>query len=191
MTDINQLTKNVIDREQAKLNEIIENYKDKVQAETDREKEKLMQEFTARKVEAEKDLKRGLDIAMNSIDLRRRDKVLSVKRSFINQYVNDVEESLEQLDEDTTKNFIMNILQQFSDKENAALVLGSLTKERLANKLNEFDSLIKVSDRTIAGEHGFVIEQGSLQYNYLFKNLVKDIRPKLEEIIVRNVFDKN
>lgn len=191
MTDINQLTKNVIDREQAKLNEIIENYKDKVQAETDREKEKLMQEFTARKVEAEKDLKRGLDIAMNSIDLRRRDKVLSVKRSFINQYVNDVEESLEQLDEDTTKNFILNILQQFSDKENAALVLGSLTKERLANKLNEFDSLIKVSDRTIAGEHGFVIEQGSLQYNYLFKNLVKDIRPKLEEIIVRNVFDKN
>lgn len=189
MTDIKHLVQNVIDREQAKFDRVIAEFEGDTLAETEQEKAKLKQEYLVRQLNLEKDLKGQSDISGNSISLRKRDKILGVKRQLIDQYIQDIQKSFIELDQEAVKEFISSILKQYQGQEGIVLQFGSKTKTLLADSIHEITQGFTLSDETLEGQAGFILQDGSLQYNYLFDNLVNDSRKKLEAIIVNQLFN--
>ncbi len=188
MADINGLTNSVIEREQAKVDQAVQAYEQEQAAETETKKENLKQTFVKRKFNLEQDSKRQLDILLNSASLRKRDQILDTKQAIISDYIAQVKHSFEQLDAETSKKFIESVLNEYSNPEQYEIVLGEKTSDLLNNSLQV---KAPVSNETVAGKAGFVLRQGSIEYNYLFDNLVEEKTSSLQRLIVDQIFKKS
>ena len=188
MADINGLTNSVIEREQAKVDQAVQAYEQEQAAETETKKENLKQIFVKRKLKLEQESKRQLDISLNSESLRKRDQILDTKQAIISDYIAQVKHSFEQLDAETTKKFIESVLNEYSNPEQYEIVLGEKTSDLLNNSLQVNAT---VSNETVAGKAGFVLRQGSIEYNYLFDNLVEEKTSSLQRLIVDKIFKKS
>lgn len=191
MADIHQLTTTVVDREREKLNQAYDAFKQTTKDQMKQQKESTQQEFVNRKLTAERQLKQEFEKAKNSLANKGRDLNLQVKQSVMTQYIQDVKQAMEQLDAQTVAEFIQAVVQQLEAQTQAGhyeLILGEKTSQLLGNQLElPIDRL----DETIAGQAGFVIRHGSIEYNYLFDKLVEDNIQALQALIVKEVFPTN
>ncbi|MBZ6527389.1 hypothetical protein HYQ40_06325 [Aerococcaceae bacterium DSM 111021] len=185
MADINGLTNSVIEREQAKVDQAVRAYEQEQAAETETKRDEIKQAFVKRKFNLEQDSKRQLDISLNSARLKQRDQILDSKQVIINDYIAQVKKSFQQLDAKTTTQFIEGILNDYTNPEQYEIVLGEKTHDLLNNSLQV---KAQVSNETVAGKAGFLLRQGSIEYNYLFDNLVEEKTSSLQRLIVDKIF---
>lgn len=185
MADISVLTSNVIEREQAKVDQAVAAYEQELTTKTETEKESLKQKFVARKFELEKENKRKLDISLNSVSLKKRDQILDVKQTIIRDYIAEVKHAFEQLDAPTTQQFIQGVLSEYENQEKFEIVLGEKTHEILKDSLQVN---VPVSSEIIPGKAGFVLRQASIEYNYLFDNLIEEKTSSLQKLVVNSIF---
>lgn len=191
MADIQQLTTTVVERERAKLNQTYESFKQTTKGQLKQHKETSKQDYVTRKLAAEKELHQEFEKAKNSLANKSRDLNLQVKQSIMNQYIQDVKQAMEQLDAQAVTAFIQAVVQQLDSLSSAGsseLILGEKTSQLLGNQL---ELPIARSNETLAGQAGFVIRQGSIEYNYLFDKIVEDNIQALQAIIVKEVFSTN
>lgn len=191
MADIQQLTTTVVERERAKLNQTYESFKQTTKDQLKQHQETSKQDFVTRKLTAEKELHQEFEKAKNSLANKGRDLNLQVKQSIMNQYIQDVKQAMEQLDPQAVTAFIQAVVQQLDSQSSAGsseLILGEKTSQLLGN---QFELPIARSNETLAGQAGFVIRQGSIEYNYLFDKIVEDNIQALQAIIVKEVFSTN
>lgn len=189
MADINTLTQNVIQREKEKLNVTVEDYRKQTAEAIVAEKAKLDQEFAQKQEKLEKNKAGQLDISLNSIHLKKRDDILSVKQELIGQFISDVKQGLEALDGPTTKDMIFGVVNALNQEEGLELTLGEHTRHKLEDSLWEFDQRgIQVSDQVEGDKSGFILSKGAHQYNYLYDNLIEDYRPQLQKMLLDQLF---
>lgn len=188
MTEINDLTQSVIQQEKIKLQQEMVEFKNKIKQVTNSEKKRQKELFEAHRLELEKQSQKQLDIALNSLKLKKRNQILVAKQEIIDDYILSVKKAFEQLDPDSMKAIIQSVVETFDQKEQLELILGEKTKQLLGAS-QQFD--VKVSGDVILGKAGFVLRQGSIEYNYLFDNLVNFKRLALQQIIVKSLFQKD
>lgn len=190
MADLKSLTQSVIGREEAKFDQLFQEYREEQLKELEQKKEQLREanQIERQKVEANR-LKQH-EIALGSTQLRQRNDMLAIKQNIIQQFITDVKDQLTALSPELIQEFIWNVIKELPSQEGIKLILGSETFYKLDDKFEDFKKAgLEVENEPLKGASGFILEQGNTQYNYLFDNLVNDYREQLQHLVVEKLFN--
>lgn len=192
MADLKLLTERVVEKEKAAIRTEIEEAKkqaeDDIQAAEAEEVQKRLQAKEQIKADAEHDY----TIRRNTLDIRRRNEVLAAKQSILNNTFKEAKYKLDNLDKETFRQFTANVLKQFINEEQVTLKLGEKSAHSIdgawvtANKPAELTVL--VSDETVKGQSGVLIEKNGIEYNFLFDSLVEDAKTDILPDISNELF---
>lgn len=181
MADLNTLTQTVIKREEQKFQRQLESFKEQRAEELDQTKQELIEANNEAKDKIENELDRDRDVSMKGVELKGRNERLAIKQELTGRYIDDVYEKLIQISPDMLRDFVWNIINQLSSRDNIRIIFGNLHYEMMQPFFDDFrHQNIAIAEETIQDDGGFVIEQGSIQYNYKFSNLMDDIYNQLQ-----------
>ena len=181
MADLNTLTQTVIKREEQKFQSQLESFKEQRAEELDQTKQELIEANNEAKDKIENELDRDRDVSMKGVELKGRNERLAIKQELTARYIDDVYEMLIQISPDMLRDFVWNIINQLSSRDNIRIIFGNLHYEMMQPFFDDFrHQNIAIAEETIQDDGGFIIEQGSIQYNYKFSNLMDDIYNQLQ-----------
>ncbi len=190
MADLKSLTQSVIGREEAKFDQLFQEYREEQLKELEQKKEQLREENQIERQKVETNRLKQHEIALGSTQLRQRNDMLAIKQNIIQQFITDVKDQLTALSPELIQEFIWNVIKELPSQEGIKLILGSETFYKLDDKFEDFKKAsIEVENEPLKGASGFILEQGNTQYNYLFDNLVNDYREQLQHLVVEKLFN--
>lgn len=183
---------------------LIENKKSEVQDkinEAEAEKKQMLAE-SAKNLAEEKEkqislidsrLAREFEQDKHTLQINKRNQLLSEKQKVLTIVFNKAEEQMNQWTDSEFQQFLLTVLQQHKDNETIELVLGQHSVDKVSN--NWIDKLAKevvnvqLSTETIFKKNGFILKKNGIEYNYLFDELVKDIKGQLVSSVSKQLFD--
>lgn len=192
MADLEKITKQVIDKEKASLNSQIEEERRAADEEIQEAKAQAEDKKAKQKERIDQEVFNQYDIEQNSIAINKRNEKLKLKQELIDRVLTMTQEKLDQVDQEAFKSYTQGVLNQFSQDGKFSLVLGEKSKDLIdetwLSSLNLGNLDLSLSERTIANESGFILEDESIEYNFLFSELIKNSRNDLVRQINQELF---
>ena len=132
--------------------------------------------------------------------LRNRQQVevqqenLNAKQEFLRRLFADAIAEMENWDESEQIQFIKNSLYSLPLTGKVAFIAGEKSAAYLSQTLldewnNELPFTMVLSDESVAGQAGFLINDQGVQYNFLFSSLVQDIQGTMSFEIANQLFE--
>lgn len=183
---------------------LIENKKSEVQDkinEAEAEKEQLLAE-SAKNLAEEKAkqislidsrLARKFEQDKHTLQINKRNQLLSEKQKVLTVVFNEAEEQMNQWTDSEFQQFLLSVLKEHRDSDSIELIVGQesvnkVTKDWIDKVAKEVVN-IQLSTETISKKNGFILKKSGIQYNYLFDELVKDIKGQLVSSVSKQLFD--
>ena len=183
---------------------LIENKKAEVKVkikEEEAEKAQLLEE-SARSLAEEKAkqislidsrLARKFEQDKHTLQINKRNELLSEKQKMLKLVFNKAEEQMNQWTDTEFQQFLLSVLKQHKDSESIELILGQYSIDKVSddwiNKVAKEVVDIQLSAETISRKNGFILKKTGIEYNYLFDELVKDIKGQLVSSVSKQLFD--
>lgn len=192
MADLKLLTERVVEKEKAAIRNEIEEAKKQAEDDIQAAEAEEVQKRLQAKEQIEADTEHDYTIRRNTLDIRRRNEVLAAKQSILDNMFKEAKSRLDNLDDQTFRQFTSNVLKQFDSEEQLTLKLGEKSARSIdgtwvtANKPAELTVL--VSKDTVKGQSGFLIEKNGIEYNFLFDSLVEDAKTDILPDISNELF---
>ena len=127
-----------------------------------------------------------------SYNNQKRNDLLRVKESIIDEVIQEALAKLQTFEENQLVPFIEQALSQIDENKPHTIQFGDQTVDKVSQELLERLKAahpgLAVSDQTIPRSSGFVVEQGGIEYNYIFEDLINEIEPELKVDISKEVF---
>lgn len=183
---------------------LIENKKSEVQDkinEAEAEKEQLLAE-SAKNLAEEKAkqislidsrLARKFEQDKHTLQINKRNQLLSEKQKVLTVVFNEAEEQMNQWTDSEFQQFLLSVLKEHRDSDSIELIVGQesvnkVTKDWIDKVAKEVVN-IQLSTETISKKNGFILKKTGIEYNYLFDELVKDIKGQLVSSVSKQLFD--
>ena len=193
MSDLKLLTERLIENKKAEVQEKIK--------EAEAEKAQLLEE-SARSLAEEKAkqislidsrLARKFEQDKHTLQINKRNELLSEKQKMLKLVFNKAEEQMNQWTDTEFQQFLLSVLKQHKDSESIELILGQYSIDKVSddwiNKVAKEVVDIQLSAETISRKNGFILKKTGIEYNYLFDELVKDIKGQLVSSVSKQLFD--
>ena len=193
MSDLKLLTERLIENKKAEVQEKIK--------EAEAEKAQLLEE-SARNLAEEKAkqislidsrLARKFEQDKHTLQINKRNELLSEKQKMLKLVFNKAEEQMNQWTDTEFQQFLLSVLKQHKDSESIELILGQYSIDKVSddwiNKVAKEVVDIQLSAETISRKNGFILKKTGIEYNYLFDELVKDIKGQLVSSVSKQLFD--
>lgn len=192
MADLEKITKQVIDKEKSSLDSQVQEERQAAEEEIQEAKEKAQAKEERQKERIDNEVFNQYDIDQNSIAINERNEKLKLKQAYIEKVLEETQVKLDNVDAETFKTFTKNVLGQFTNFDRFSLVLGEKSKDLIDQKWLsslELGSLtLELSDQTVPNESGFLIGDDSVEFNFLFSELVKNTKNELVRQIDQELF---
>ena len=193
MSDLKLLTERLIENKKAEVQVKIK--------EAEAEKAQLLEE-SARNLAEEKAkqislidsrLARKFEQDKHTLQINKRNELLSEKQKRLKIVFNKAEEQMNQWTDTEFQQFLLSVLKQHKDSESIELILGQYSIDKVSddwiNKVAKEVVDIQLSAETISRKNGFILKKTGIEYNYLFDELVKDIKGQLVSSVSKQLFD--
>ncbi|MGB7366914.1 MAG: ATPase [Carnobacterium jeotgali] len=193
MSDLKLLTERLIENKKAEVQVKIK--------EAEAEKAQLLEE-SARSLAEEKAkqislidsrLARKFEQDKHTLQINKRNELLSEKQKMLKLVFNKAEEQMNQWTDTEFQQFLLSVLKQHKDSESIELILGQYSIDKVSddwiNKVAKEVVDIQLSAETISRKNGFILKKTGIEYNYLFDELVKDIKGQLVSSVSKQLFD--
>ena len=193
MSDLKLLTERLIENKKAEVQEKIK--------EAEAEKAQLLEE-SARNLAEEKAkqislidsrLARKFEQDKHTLQINKRNELLSEKQKMLKLVFNKAEEQMNQWTDTEFQQFLLSVLKQHKDSEPIELIVGQYSVDKVSNdwinKVAKEVVDIQLSAETISRKNGFILKKTGIEYNYLFDELVKDIKGQLVSSVSKQLFD--
>ncbi|EDP67982.1 V-type ATPase, subunit E [Carnobacterium sp. AT7] len=193
MSDLKLLTERLIENKKAEVQVKIK--------EAEAEKAQLLEE-SARSLAEEKAkqislidsrLARKFEQDKHTLQINKRNELLSEKQKMLKLVFNKAEEQMNQWTDTEFQQFLLSVLKQHKDSESIELILGQYSIDKVSddwiNKVAKEEVNIQLSTETISKKNGFILKKTGIEYNYLFDELVKDIKGQLVSSVSKQLFD--
>ena len=123
-----------------------------------------------------------------------RQENLNAKQEFLRRLFADAIAEMENWDESEQIQFIKNSLYSLPLTGKVAFIAGEKSAAYLSQTLldewnNELPFTMVLSDESVAGQAGFLINDQGVQYNFLFSSLVQDIQGTMSFEIANQLFE--
>lgn len=193
MSDLKLLTERLIENKKAEVQVKIK--------EAEAEKAQLLEE-SARSLAEEKAkqislidsrLARKFEQDKHTLQINKRNELLSEKQKMLKIVFNKAEEQMNQWTDMEFQQFLLSVLKQHKDSESIELIVGQYSIDKVSNDwINTVAKEvvdIQLSAETISRKNGFILKKTGIEYNYLFDELVKDIKGQLVSSVSKQLFD--
>ncbi len=192
MTDLKLLTERLVEKEKAAISKRVEEANTKVEAEI----QTLEAEELQRKQQIIDEIRvksqREYEIKKNTLEIQRRNDLLSAKQKVLNRVFADAKETLDQIDSKTFQDFALRVLNQFDSGSELTLTLGQKSAHMIdGNWLSQqsFGNVtVHLSAQTIPNKSGLIVEKEGIDYNFLFDSLVEDMKAEMLSQISNELF---
>lgn len=193
MSDLKLLTERLIENKKAEVQEKIK--------EAEAEKAQLLEE-SARNLAEEKAkqislidsrLARKFEQDKHTLQINKRNQLLSEKQKMLKIVFSKAEEQMNQWTDTEFQQFLLSVLKQHKDSEPIELIVGQYSVDKVSNdwinKVAKEEVNIQLSTETISKKNGVILKKTGIEYNYLFDELVKDIKGQLVSSVSKQLFD--
>ena len=193
MSDLKLLTERLIENKKAEVQVKIK--------EAEAEKAQLLEE-SARSLAEEKAkqislidsrLARKFEQDKHTLQINKRNELLSEKQKRLKIVFNKAEEQMNQWTDTEFQQFLLSVLKQHKDSESIELIVGQYSIDKVSNDwINTVAKEvvdIQLSAETVSRKNGFILKKTGIEYNYLFDELVKDIKGQLVSSVSKQLFD--
>lgn len=193
MSDLKLLTERLIENKKAEVQVKIK--------EAEAEKAQLLEE-AARSLAEEKAkqislidsrLARKFEQDKHTLQINKRNELLSEKQKRLKIVFNKAEEQMNQWTDTEFQQFLLSVLKQHKDSESIELIVGQYSIDKVSNDwINTVAKEvvdIQLSAETVSRKNGFILKKTGIEYNYLFDELVKDIKGQLVSSVSKQLFD--
>lgn len=192
MADLKLLTERVVEKEKAAMRKEIEETKIQAEEELQAFESEEVQKRTRQKEEIKNKAEQRYTIRKNTLEIKRRNEVLTGKQNILNAVFKEANTKLDNLDKADFKTFTLGVLNQFDEDAALTIKLGAKSAATFDKTwLDAFTGktfIVRVSEETIANESGFIIEKDGIDYNFLFNNLIEDIKMDILPEISKELF---
>ena len=185
MSNLDNLTRKIVDDAKTKADQIIIEATDQKQAvisskidEAEKEKQKIIE-----KANTEAELLKQRKVS--NAELQIRDQNLRIKREVMNRVMEDAKKRLENLDEEKYIEFVDNNLKDLKLKGDEVLVV----QEGMEKKLKPARKYPKIANDEYV-ESGFILKDENTVLNFTFGSLIDYVREELESELVSILFDE-
>lgn len=126
-----------------------------------------------------------LERQIQSLRNKKRNTLLGEKQAIMTRIYEGAVKKMEDWDIQTFQEFAGNVLKQFEGQA-IKITVGEKTSAYFTTAfLKEYPTVV-ISDESIPGKAGFIVEAGGIDYNYFFDQMVaeikKDFTPKLASL---------
>lgn len=193
MSDLKLLTERLIENKKAEVQEKIK--------EAEAEKAQLLEE-SARNLAEEKAkqislidsrLARKFEQDKHTLQINKRNQLLSEKQKMLKIVFSKAEEQMNQWTDTEFQQFLLSVLKQHKGSKSIELIVGQYSVDKVSNdwinKVAKEEVNIQLSTETISKKNGFILKKTGIEYNYLFDELVKDIKGQLVSSVSKQLFD--
>ncbi|MFN1206078.1 ATPase V [Enterococcus faecium] len=193
---------NAIEKIISQMNEAAEQERAALEQE---ERMKIDQNFEQKRTQIETEHQKQKEKQIELLEkkyrqLRNRQQVevrqenLNAKQEFLRRLFADAIAEMENWDESEQIQFIKNSLYSLPLTGKVAFIAGEKSAAYLSQTLldewnNELPFTMVLSDESVAGQAGFLINDQGVQYNFLFSNLVQDIQGTMSFEIANQLFE--
>ena len=193
MSDLKLLTERLIENKKAEVQEKIK--------EAEAEKEQMLAE-SAKNIAEEKvkqislidsRLARKFEQDKHALQIYKRNQLLSEKQKVLTAVFNQAEEQMNQWTDSEFQQFLFSVLKQHKDSSTIELIVGQESVNKVTNdwinKVAKEVVNVQLSTKTISKKNGFILKKSGIQYNYLFDELLNDIKGQLVSSVSKQLFD--
>lgn len=193
---------NAIEKIISQMNEAAEQERAALEQE---ERMKIDQNFEQKRTQIETEHQKQKEKQIELLEkkyrhLRNRQQVevrqenLNAKQEFLRRLFADAIAEMENWDESEQIQFIKNSLYSLPLTGKVAFIAGEKSAAYLSQTLldewnNELPFTMVLSDESVAGQAGFLINDQGVQYNFLFSSLVQDIQGTMSFEIANQLFE--
>nr|WP_277895739.1 ATPase V [Enterococcus lactis] len=193
---------NAIEKIISQMNEAAEQERAALEQE---ERMKIDQNFEQKRTQIETEHQKQKEKQIELLEkkyrqLRNRQQVevrqenLNAKQEFLRRLFADAIAEMENWDEFEQIQFIKNSLYSLPLTGKVAFIAGEKSAAYLSQTLldewnNELPFTMVLSDESVAGQAGFLINDQGVQYNFLFSSLVQDIQGTMSFEIANQLFE--
>ena len=193
---------NAIEKIISQMNEAAEQERAALEQE---ERMKIDQNFEQKRTQIETEHQKQKEKQIELLEkkyrqLRNRQQVevrqenLNAKQEFLRRLFADAIAEMENWDESEQIQFIKNSLYSLPLTGKVAFIAGEKSAAYLSQTLldewnNELPFTMVLSDESVAGQAGFLINDQGVQYNLLFSSLVQDIQGTMSFEIANQLFE--
>lgn len=193
---------NAIEKIISQMNEAAEQERAALEQE---ERMKIDQNFEQKRTQIETEHQKQKEKQIELLEkkyrqLRNRQQVevrqenLNAKQEFLRRLFADAVTEMENWDESEQIQFIKNSLYSLPLTGKVAFIAGEKSAAYLSQTLldewnNELPFTMVLSDESVAGQAGFLINDQGVQYNFLFSSLVQDIQGTMSFEIANQLFE--
>ena len=193
MSDLKLLTDRLIESKKAEVQEKIK--------EAEIEKEQLLSESDVNLAEEkakqinliDSRLARKFEQDKHTLQINKRNQLLIEKQKVLTTVFNEAEEQMNQWTDLEFQQFLLAVLKQHKDSESIELIVGQHSVDKVTNdwidKVAKEVVNVQLSTETISKKNGFILKKNGIEYNYLFDELVKDIKGQLVSSVSKQLFD--
>ena len=138
-------------------------------------------------------LARKFEQDKHTLQINKRNQLLSEKQKMLKIVFSKAEEQMNQWTDTDFQQFLLSVLKQHKGSESIELIVGQYSVDKVSNdwinKVAKEVVDIQLSAETISRKNGFILKKTGIEYNYLFDELVKDIKGQLVSSVSKQLFD--
>ncbi|WP_159723737.1 hypothetical protein [Enterococcus sp. CSURQ0835] len=156
--------------------------------------ERLEQEFQKKEQQQLKALEQKYKQQHNRQQVDTKQKTLKQKQQFLELLFVDAQKEMENWSATEQQIFAQKALQQLTVSGNLTFTSGEksqtiFTQTWLAQTAQLVPFQLTLAPETIAGQAGFVLSAGGVQYNFLYQNLIQDLKTDAAFELAQRFFD--
>lgn len=179
---------------QLESNEIVEKAKEEAESLYNEEWNGYQQEYTKRKEKLQKHASSELEIIAERKAQRLHRELLTYKNELLNEIFNKAAEKLNNLGKEQFQDYFNSAIDTAKLSGTFKLFIGEHSKNKVdQNMLNNVENSelkLILQNTYIPNKGGFLINNEKVEYNFLFEDLLEDIKRTSGAKIAKEVFEE-
>lgn len=193
MADLKLLTERVVEKEKSKIRQSVQQKHQEAEEQIEAAREKAKKEKQEQQKLIDKEFQQEYVIKKNTVKIQQRNKILQVKQDILKDIFHEAKYQLKNIDSKTFRHFLSDVSKQFQNYGEIELILGeesqTLVDQEWLNRQDLSNLIVTLKEETVKNESGLLIQKEGIEYNFLFNELVDDIKVEMLPIISKELFN--
>lgn len=182
MVDIQQLTHQVYENYKNRFQQSYEAYLIEAKNHFESKKDRLDEYYHKEKEKQYRSQMNADEARRGELVAKKQQKKLAIKQTMIGDYKKALYQQLMALPADVILEWLNQELEHCENPQEIEVIMPAHTLQVLENSLDQIPFEVRKLPASTDG--GFIIKQGHLQYNYLFKQLIENSREKINRLVI-------
>jgi vacuolar-type H+-ATPase subunit E/Vma4 len=193
VADLKLMIERISEREKNSIRNQLTEAERKAELEVRQAKTAAAEKLVEEKEKITNDLKYEFQMKENTQDVTYRNAVLREKQKVIQKVLRDATKKLNEISTEDFMKLVASALENIDVTQRAELFVGEHSKGLMDDEwLNDhlpWNHHVVVQDETVKNKAGLLIQQGNVDYNYFFDDLIAENRQDLLPYITTELFE--